>query len=133
MKLDPARTKLLSGFVDSYLRLNAQETVVFDRVIAVMTPGEREATMPLTISWKEEGRAEGLAAGRAEGQAEGLAEGRVNEARRMLLLFGVKRLGEPSASTSDWLNGIGSLERLESLAERIADVETWDELRASLP
>ena len=57
----------------------------------------------------------------------------VNEARRILLLFGGRRLGAPSDATTEWLNGIDSLERLELLAERIADVETWDELQALVP
>jgi hypothetical protein len=31
LKLDPARMQLISGFVDTYLRLNKLETQVFDR------------------------------------------------------------------------------------------------------
>ena len=46
LRLDPARTQLLSGFVDSYLRLNVDESVVFGEAIAALPQEEREATMP---------------------------------------------------------------------------------------
>ena len=48
----------------------------------------------------------------------------------MLVLFGEKRLGTPSVVVSERLNQIGSLVRLEFLAQNIADVETWDALFA---
>jgi hypothetical protein len=35
LRLDPARTRLISGFVDTYLRLNGQEMQVFDEEICL--------------------------------------------------------------------------------------------------
>ena len=55
LKLDPARTKLIGGFVDSYLELTAQELKQFERAIAAFMPVEREATMEITTSWERMG------------------------------------------------------------------------------
>ncbi len=59
LKLDPARTTLISGFIDSYLRLTAQELKQYERELARFTPAEREATMEMVTSWQLKGRAEG--------------------------------------------------------------------------
>ena len=59
LKLDPARTTLISGFIDSYLRLTAQELKQYERELARFTPAEREATMEIVTSWQLQGRQEG--------------------------------------------------------------------------
>ena len=59
LKLDPARTTLISGFIDSYLSLTAQEMKQYERELARFTPTEREATMEIVTSWQRQGRAEG--------------------------------------------------------------------------
>jgi len=55
-----------------------------------------------------------------------LAEG----VRDVILRQGVKRFGAPSAQAQAALAAITSVERLEQLAERLLEVETWDELLA---
>ncbi len=55
LRLNPARTQLISGFIDSYLRLNAQEQQVFNQRLQAVAPQEREATMNIVTSWMEEG------------------------------------------------------------------------------
>jgi len=74
------------------------------------------------------GIAEGKAAGKAEGIAEGKAEGKAEGERRLLLRLGTKRLGEPDAQTRTVIESITSLQRLDELADRLLDVETWQEL-----
>jgi hypothetical protein len=66
LKLDPARTHLLSGFVDSYLKLKAKEQERFNQEMRKLPTKEREKVMELTTSWKEEGRAEGIQAGQRQ-------------------------------------------------------------------
>jgi predicted transposase YdaD len=66
--------------------------------------------------------------GRAEGLIKGEARGRADEARKMLLLFGRKHLGEPGAAVEAAVQAISDLERLELLAERVTDVKSWQEL-----
>ncbi len=61
LQLDPARTFLISGFVDTYLRLNQKEEQVFRAEIAKMgTVTEQEQIMELTTSWMERGLEQGL-------------------------------------------------------------------------
>ena len=59
LKLDPARATLIGGFVDSYLRLTAQEMKQYERELARFTPTERNETMEIMTSWHREGRLEG--------------------------------------------------------------------------
>jgi predicted transposase YdaD len=77
------------------------------------------------------GRAEGEAKGRAEGEAKGRAEGEVEEARRILLGLGKKRLGQPDEPMLAEIVAISDLDRLNLLLNRLLDVATWDELLAS--
>jgi hypothetical protein len=57
LQLDPARNFLISGFVDTYLRLNQNEEQVFTAEIAKMgTVTEQEKIMELTTSWMEQER-----------------------------------------------------------------------------
>ncbi len=56
LQLDPARSFLISSFVDTYLRLNNTEEQVFQEEIAkIQTVNEQEQIMELTTSWMERG------------------------------------------------------------------------------
>ena len=59
---------------------------------------------------------------------EGLAEGRAVEAKRILKRQGSKRFGKPDPRIEAVIDSMNSLERLEQLAERILDVQSWSEL-----
>jgi predicted transposase YdaD len=65
--------------------------------------------------------------GRVEGREEGREEGRAEEARALLLRMGNKRFGAPSDQVKAVLETIASLARLEALADRLLEVETWQE------
>lgn len=60
LKLDPARTKLLSGFVDTYLLLTEKEEKQFQAAIKKLPQREREATMEIMTSWMQQGLRQGL-------------------------------------------------------------------------
>ena len=64
LKLDSAKTKMISGFVDSYLKLNEQEEKAFQSQINQIESEEKEIIMTITTSWKEEGIKEGIEQGR---------------------------------------------------------------------
>lgn len=68
MKLDPARTELLGGFFESYLKLNREEEVQFHIEMAKINKKEAELIMQITTSWHEKGRAEGIKEGIKEGE-----------------------------------------------------------------
>ncbi len=61
-----------------------------------------------------------------EWRVKGLAE----EARRIILRLGRKRLGAVDETVEAKLDKIVDLERLEELTERIDQVSSWDELLA---
>jgi predicted transposase YdaD len=62
LKLNPAKTALISQFVDTYLRLNAKEEQMFQTEIDTMDIAQREEIMQATTSWEEKGIAAGIAA-----------------------------------------------------------------------
>jgi predicted transposase YdaD len=71
LRLDPARSQLISGFVDTYLQLNVQEEQVFQTEVGTLEDIEQEDIMQIVTSWMEQGIAEGEQRGRAEGKLEG--------------------------------------------------------------
>ena len=76
LQLDPARNFLISGFVDTYLRLNQKEEQVFRTEIAkIGTVTEQEQIMELTTSWMERGLEQGLTQGLEQGLTQGLEQG----------------------------------------------------------
>ena len=66
--------------------------------------------------------------GRAEGELKGRTEGQMEEARRLLLRLGRKRLGDPEEAVKAAVRAITDVERLELLAERITEVGSWQDL-----
>ncbi len=75
LQLDPARMQLISGFVDTYLRLNARELEVFNQEFEqIESTTVKEEIMEITTSWKEEGKREGKQEGKREGKQEGKQE-----------------------------------------------------------
>jgi predicted transposase YdaD len=103
--------QLISGFVDSYLRLNSNEEALFQSELGTMETKEQKQIMQITTSWKEEGRIEG----RIEGQSN-----------TILRLLNRKFGSLPNEIATQ----INSLEpnQLNSLTEDLLDFETFDDL-----
>lgn len=59
LRLSPARTRLISGFVDTYLRLSTQEEQEFHSDLDRMGLAEEERVMEIVTSWMETGRQRG--------------------------------------------------------------------------
>ncbi|KOP23907.1 flagellar assembly protein H [Hapalosiphon sp. MRB220] len=55
LRLDPARMKMISGFVDTYLKLNAAEAEIFQTEIAKFEPVKQEVVMEIVTSWELQG------------------------------------------------------------------------------
>ncbi len=55
LKLDPARTHLLGGFVDSYIKLLDAERKKLEAEVKKLPPNEREEIMEIRTMWEEEG------------------------------------------------------------------------------
>ena len=57
-----------------------------------------------------------------------VAKGRAEEARNLILRLGAKRFGQPDAQMQATIDAVTSVEQLEQLAERLLEVESWQEL-----
>ncbi len=118
LHLDPARTRLISGFLDTYLRLTAGEQRLFASELESVPDREKGDVMEIVTSWMEEGIEKGLEKGRQEGTA------------RTLLRQLDRRCG---LLPSELIARVGGLpvDALDRLAEALlgfstlADLERW--------
>jgi predicted transposase YdaD len=120
--LDKARQRLISGFIDAYLRLTEEEQAQFKEELADLTPKEQEAAMELTTSWKEEGIQQGI--------QQGLQQGKYSQALAIVLRLLRRRIGLLPDEVEAHIKQL-SLTQQEALAEDLldftglADVEAW--------
>jgi predicted transposase YdaD len=138
LRLDPAKTQLIGGFLDAYLRLDPVEEREYQAEVDKASPEDKEAFMEWTNPWIEqglkEGRERGLREGRQEGhkqgREEGREEGRQVEAANLVVRLLRKRLGELTSGQVDAICRM-PVERLERLAEAVfeisqeADLAPW--------
>lgn len=78
-----------------------------------------------------EGEVRGEVRGEAWGEARGEARGKLEEARRLLLLLGGQRFGEPDALTRRRLARLQDLARIERMTTRLLQAQAWDDLLAT--
>jgi flagellar biosynthesis/type III secretory pathway protein FliH len=137
LRQDPARLRLIGGFVDTYLRLTAAEELRFQRETAsVLKRTEQQGVIELMTSWEEKGlargRAEGLALGRNEGivlgRNEGLALGRDQGVREVVRRLLQRRWGALSPSVERRLREL-ACEQVQELADRLLDSRSLAELK----
>ncbi len=107
LKLNPAKMQLISGFVDSYLRLSSQEKTIFQSELSKMKLEEKEQIMQITTSWKEEGRLEEKLA---------IALRQLN-----------RKLGGLSEKTIERIKSLES-NQLDCLTEDLLDMKSFDDL-----
>jgi Domain of unknown function (DUF4351)/Putative transposase, YhgA-like len=127
LRLDPARTQLLSSFVDSYLELNRAEAEQFQAELGKEPPQEQEEVMDivekvmrinqLRREWEEYQR------GHEEGRQEGEA--------KMVLRQLQRRLGPVTRTVQGHVKAL-PLEELEELGEALLDFSSRDDLKAWL-
>ncbi|MEI6371913.1 MAG: flagellar assembly protein H, partial [Nostocales cyanobacterium ELA608] len=60
LKLNPAKMQLISGFIDTYLRLNKIEEEKFQTEVGTLIKEEKEEVMQIVTSWMEEGIERGI-------------------------------------------------------------------------
>ncbi len=112
LRLDPARTRLISGFVDTYLHLSAPEEQIFQNAVGTLDVTEREGIMQIVTSWMEQGI--------AEGEKRGRTEGRTEEAQSLILRQLARRVGPLPASVEAQVQSL-KLQQLEALSEALLD------------
>ena len=113
--LDEARTHLVSGFVDSYLRLDEAGETLFRSEIASADPEEGARVMEIVTSWQLKGREEGRSLGRVEAML------RVVEKQL------AHRLGTLPPAVADRIRAL-PVEALEELAEALLEFESASDL-----
>jgi hypothetical protein len=118
LKLDPAKTRLISKFIDTYLRLNTQEEQTFQTELDKIGVAQKEAIMQVTTSWEE------------KGIEKGIETGIERERRSLVALQLEQKIGQLPESTSDRLSAL-PLDQLSGLAiallnfNSIADLNQW--------
>jgi hypothetical protein len=111
LKLDPARTKLISGFVDTYLKLNAQEQQAFQVEIDKLEPQEQEGYMEIVTSWMQ----------------TGIEQGERSLALRQL----TRKFGELRATLRSRIDAL-TIDQLNHLGEDLLDFQTLNDLETWL-
>jgi predicted transposase YdaD len=109
LRLDPARTRLISGFVDTYLNLNLQEEQRFQEEIGKLREPDKEEIMEIVTSWGK-------------------------QATRSLILRQLnRRVGQLPETITSQIESL-PIQQLETLGEalldftNLADLETWLEV-----
>jgi hypothetical protein len=112
LQLNPARLRLISGFIDTYLRLTAQEMLLFEQEAdTLLERSEKVKVMELTTSWKE----------------EGIIEGRREESQQLVLRQLRRRWGVLPPGLVAQLQAL-PLEEMENLAEALLDFTSLADL-----
>lgn len=121
LKLDPAKMQLISGFVDTYLRLNAQENQNFQTQLSQLKPQEEEPIMQIVTSWMEQGIERGL--------QQGIERGEVQQALKVFMRLLSKKFGTPlDRSLENQIRQL-TLPQLEDLTEALLDFNGVEDLQ----
>ncbi len=107
LKLDPARSKLIGGFIETYLQLSAAEMRLYEREFAKLTSNEKESTMEMITSWEKTGM------------------------ERVVLRLLHRRFGQLPEALEKRIDGL-SAEELENLTDTFLDMTTPAELETWL-
>ena len=118
LQLNPAQVRMISGFVDLYLRLEGQEQVVFQE-LDKLEAREKGAVMEVVTSWMQEGIERGI--------ERGIEQGRQQEGRSLIFLQLEQRVGALSESAKARINTL-SLAQIEALALALLNFSTAAEL-----
>jgi len=114
LKLDRARQTLIHSFMDSYLRLSAEERKVYNRQVESISEPERQALMQITNQWEE----------------HGIRIGQEQGSRAILLRLLSHKFESVSTQLREQIDSL-SQDKLEQLADAVldfstvADVQSW--------
>ena len=107
LRLDPARTQLISGFIDTYLRLTEPEQERFQAELGRIEPDEREEVMQIVTSWMEQG---------------------IQQGRQELVLRQLKRkIGFLEPNVEEQISGL-TIDQLDELGIALLDFSNADDL-----
>lgn len=107
LKLDLARTRLISGFVDTYLTLNTTEEQTFQTELDRMGLNKEEKVMEIVTSW--------------------MRTGMRNEAEKLVLRQLNRRFGPIEAELEQRIQAL-SIDRVEDLSDALLDFSDRSQL-----
>ncbi|WGV26861.1 DUF4351 domain-containing protein [Halotia branconii] len=115
LQLDPARMRLISGFIDTYLRLSTEEQRLLQADIASMESKEQEVVMQIVTSWME----------------EGIEQGKQQATKSLVMRLLPQRVGTLTPELEERVQQL-SLIQLEDLAVALLDFSSVSDLAAWL-
>ena len=132
LKLNQAKTRLISGFVDSYLKLGGEQLAQFEAEVKAAPFEQKEKVMEIVTSWMEEGlrrgrkegKREGIKVGIREGKREGIELGQIEATRDNILEILEARFSRVPASLRKTLKSIVDRRELKLLLREAATVTT---------
>ncbi|WP_017292469.1 DUF4351 domain-containing protein [Geminocystis herdmanii] len=115
LSLDPARIKLISGFIDTYLKLNPTEKQEFDTELKQTEITKEEKIMEIVTSWME------------EGIEIGEKRGKETEGKILIKRLIKRKFNSLSEELEEKINGL-SLSQIESFADAIFDFQSLNDV-----
>lgn len=107
LRLNPAKMQLISGFVDTYLRLNTEEEAIFQAEIVNLELVQQEEVMEIVTSWME----------------TGIQQGKIAVILRLLN----RKIGTLEPELHERIRSL-SITKLEDLAEVLLDFSNTEDL-----
>lgn len=115
LQLNPAKIELISGFIDTYLKLNATEEQALDTELKQANLVEQEQIMEIVTSWMQKGIEQGI--------ERGIEQGEQKIVKRQLK----RRFNNIDSILENRINDLSS-EQLENLADAIFDLQSLEDL-----
>ncbi len=119
-RIDAKKTSILASFVESYLRLNAEQEKIFQQGLEQIAPKRKEKVMELMTSWEKKGLQKGLQQGREQGREQGIRQGAldmvVHLLKRQIRSIPVKEQKRLAALS------VAQLKRLSNALSKFSDV-----------
>lgn len=106
LKLNPAKIELISGFIDTYLRLNAREEQELDTELKQANLVEEEQIMEIVTSWMQ----------------KGIEQGEQKIVKKLLK----RRFNNIDYTLENRINDLSS-EQIENLADAIFDFQSLED------
>ncbi|MDY7020102.1 MAG: DUF4351 domain-containing protein [Cyanobacteriota bacterium] len=110
LQLNPAKIELISGFIDTYLRLNLTEEQQLETELEQANLAEEEQIMEIVTSWME------------KGIERGMNQGEQKIIKRLLK----QRFNNMTPTLENRINGLSS-EQIENLADSIFDFQSLED------
>ena len=127
LQLNPAKMELISGFIDTYLRLNTTEEQQLETELKQANLVEEKQIMEIVTSWMEKGIEQGIKQGIEQGIKQGIEQG-IEQGEQKIIKKQIKRrFNNITPSLENRINEL-SIEQIESLADAIFDFQSVDNL-----